>query len=77
MFAGKIVATKSSYDSDSVLSTATAASDKVLIPGSQSDGPSPLAGQSGISGTVSEDPQVSDMIFLLLVLLRLLALSLT
>lgn len=52
--------TKSTYDSDSVLSTATAASDKVLVPGSESDSSSALAGQSGTSGAVSEDPQVSD-----------------
>lgn len=58
MFAGKIFVAKSTYDSDSVLSTATAASDKVLVPGSGSDGSSTLAGQSETSGAVSEDPQV-------------------
>lgn len=51
--------TKSTYDSDSVSSTATAASDKVLVPGSGSDGSSTLAGQSENYGAVSEDPQVS------------------
>ncbi|KAA0043906.1 1,4-alpha-glucan-branching enzyme 2-2 [Cucumis melo var. makuwa] len=54
----KIFVAKSTYDSDSVSSTATAASDKVLVPGSGSDGSSTLAGQSENYGAVSEDPQV-------------------
>lgn len=40
LFAGKIYAGKSSYDSDSS-SLKVAASEKVLVPGGQSDGSSP------------------------------------
>lgn len=61
MFAGKIVGTKSTYDSNSVLSTSTAASGNILVPGSESDSSSTLDGESEISGVVSEDDQVSEI----------------
>lgn len=58
MFVGKIFAGKSSYDSDSSLTVA--ASKKVLVPDSQSDGSSSVTEQLEAPGTVSEDPQVYD-----------------
>lgn len=59
MFVGKIFAGKSSYDSDSS-SLTVAASKKVLVPDSQSDGSSSVTEQLEAPGTVSEDPQVYD-----------------
>ncbi|KAG6596555.1 1,4-alpha-glucan-branching enzyme 1, chloroplastic/amyloplastic, partial [Cucurbita argyrosperma subsp. sororia] len=56
--ARKIVGTKSTYDSNSVLSTSTAASGNILVPGSESDSSSTLDGEPEISGVVSEDDQV-------------------
>lgn len=52
---GKIFARKSSYDSDSS-SLTVSASDKVLVPGSQSDGPSSSTDQLDAPGT--EEPEV-------------------
>ncbi|ONH96238.1 hypothetical protein PRUPE_7G115400 [Prunus persica] len=57
-FSRKIFAGKSSYDSDSSLTVA--ASKKVLVPDSQSDGSSSVTEQLEAPGTVSEDPQVLE-----------------
>lgn len=74
LFAGKIVVSKSTHDSGSVLSSANAASDKVLVPGTGSNRSSTLAGLPETSDPASEDTQVNDI--MLLVLLRLLQLLL-
>ncbi|KAM0977760.1 hypothetical protein ACFX13_014071 [Malus domestica] len=54
-----IFAGKSSYVSD-LPSLAVAASKKILVPDSQSDGSSSLTQQLGATSTVAEDPQVYD-----------------
>ncbi|PON56004.1 Glycoside hydrolase [Trema orientale] len=56
---GKIYARKSSYDSDSS-SLTVSASDKVLVPGTQSDGPSSSTDQLDVPDTTTEEPQVID-----------------
>lgn len=62
LFVGKIFAGKSSNDSD-FPSLTVAASKKVLVPGGQSDGSSPLTEQLEAPSTVSEDLQVYDAHF--------------
>lgn len=57
LFIGKIFAGKSSSDSDSP-SLAVAASNKILVPGSQGDGSISLTDQLDDPETVLEDPQV-------------------
>lgn len=63
MFVGKIFAGKPSNDSD-FSSLTVAASKKVLVPGGQSDGSSPLTEQLEAPSTVSEDLQVYDTHYL-------------
>ncbi|XP_062117534.1 1,4-alpha-glucan-branching enzyme 2-2, chloroplastic/amyloplastic-like [Humulus lupulus] len=58
----KIFAKKSSYDSDSSSFTVSAsASDKVLVPGTQSGEPSSSTDQLDTPGTATEEPQVLDV----------------
>ncbi|CAK9168096.1 unnamed protein product [Ilex paraguariensis] len=58
-FSGKFFGGKSSYDSDSTSFT-IAASEKVLVPGSQSDGSSSLTKQLEVTDAALEDPLVSN-----------------
>uniref|UniRef100_A0ABL6WPK7 Glycoside hydrolase family 13 N-terminal domain-containing protein n=1 Tax=Cannabis sativa TaxID=3483 RepID=A0ABL6WPK7_CANSA len=58
----KIFAKKSSYDSDSSsFMVSASASDKVLVPGTQSGEPSSSTDQLDTTGTSTEEPQVLDV----------------
>lgn len=61
LLVGKIFAQKFSYDSDSS-SVTIASSEKVLVPGGQSDGSSSLPDQLESPSTISDDSEVCDLL---------------